>query len=170
MSLPQIQTRQYRIEAFTHDFMFSGILEFVGSLMIFINTPDRRTVLLKKVTVTPLDPTSTLSPYPVEELLIRQEELVMIRPLDELSPGTASLLPVKEKLRIFVPRFVIQAQASHGPDTKVGDMFDTVGGNWMTTIEAHVHPVMPVKIPIFHKTPQLLLSRRHVRFYHVVSE
>ena len=170
MSLPQIQTRQYRVEAFTHDFMFSGILEFLGSLMIFINSPDRRTILLKKITVTALDPTSTLSPYPVEELLIRQEELVMIRPLDQLSPETASLLPVKEKLRIFVPRFVIQAQASHGPDTKLGDMFDTVGGNWIVTVEAHVHPVLPVKTPLFHKTPQLLLSRRHVRFYHAVSD
>jgi len=170
MSLPQIQTRQYRIEAFTHDFMFSGIMEFLGSLMIFINSPDRRTILFKNVTVTALDTASTLNSYSVEELLIRQEELVMIRPLDELSPGTASLLPVKEKLRIFIPRFVVQAQASHGPDTKVGDMFDTVGGNWITTIEAHVHPLVPVKIPVFHKTPQLLLSRRHVRFYHAVSE
>ena len=170
MSLPQIQVKQYHVEAFTHDFMFSGIFEPLGSLMIFINTPDRRTILLKKVTVTALDPAGTLSAYPVEELLIRQEELVMIRPLEQFSSNTAPLLPVKEKLRIFVPRFVIQAQVSHGPDTKVGDMFDTFGGNWIPAIEAHVHPVLPVKTPIFHTTPSLLLSRRHVRFYHVVSE
>src|SRR5687767_13459797 len=145
MSLPQIQTRQYRVEAFTNDFLFSGILEFVGSLMIFINTPDRRTIMLKKVTVTALDTASTINAYPVEELMIRQEELVMIRPLDELSPGTASLLPVKEKLRIFIPRYVIQGLVSHGPDTKVGDMFDTVGGNWILAADVHAHSILPVK-------------------------
>lgn len=170
MSLPQIQTRQYRVEAFTHDFMFSAILEFVGNLMIFINSPDRRTILLKKVTVTALDTTSTINAYPVEELMIRQEELVMIRPLDELSPGTASLLPGKEKLRIFIPRYVIQAVVSHGPDTKVGDMFDTVGGNWILAVDVHAHSLLPVKTPIFHKSSQLLLSRRYIRFYHPVGE
>lgn len=170
MSLPQIQVKQYRIEAFTHDFMFSAIWEPLGNMMIFINSPDRRTILFKKVTVTPLDAASTINAYPVEELLIRQEELVMIRPLDELSQGTAPLLPVKEKLRIFIPRFVIQAQVSHGPDTKVADMFDTVGGNWISAADVHAHSVLPVKTPLFHKTPQLLLSRRHVRFYHTVNE
>lgn len=170
MSLPQIQIRQYRIEAFTHDFMFAGILEPLGNLMIFINSPDRRTIMLKKVTVTPLDTTSTIGAYTLEELLIRQEELVLIHPLDELSPGTASLLPAREKLRIFIPRFVVQAQVSHGPDTRVTDMFDTVGGNWILAVDAHVHSLLPIKSPIFHKAPQLLLPRRHVRFYQVVTE
>jgi len=170
MSLPQIQIKQYRVEAFTHDFMFSGILEPLGNFIIFINSPDRRTIVLKKVTVTPLDTTSTINAYPVEELLVRQEELVMIRPLEEFSPGTASLLPVKERLRIFIPRFVIQAQVSHGPDTRVGDMFDTVGGNWILAVDVHAHSLLPVKTPIFHKTPQVLLSRRYVRFYQAVTE
>ncbi len=168
MSLPQ--QHHYQLEIFTPHHMLAGLIEPFGALMIYLNHPERRTIQLKNVTVTALDAMSTVNPFTTDELWIPRQEVTMIRLVDPVSPETMPLLPVKEKLRVFIPRLVVQALFSRGQDTKMADIFSAYTGEWVPGTDAHLHSLLNTKAPIAPAAPALLLSKHYIQFYQPVPE
>jgi hypothetical protein len=168
MSLPQ--QRHYQLEIFTPHHMLAGLVEPFGALMVYLNHPERRTIQLKNATVTALDAMSTVNPFTTDEVWIPRGEVTMIRMLDQVSPETMPLLPVKEKLRVFIPRLVVQAQFSRGQDTKMADIFHSYIGDWVPGTEAHIFSLLNTKSVIAPTAPAVLLSKRYVQFYQPVPE
>ncbi|HEY4581008.1 MAG TPA: hypothetical protein VIG89_08230, partial [Candidatus Acidoferrales bacterium] len=105
MSLPTLEVRHYRVELITDHYLLAGLLEPFGTLMTYLNNPERKTVHLKNVSISALDVTSTVNTFVLEELWMRREEIMMILLLDPVSPATVPLLPFREKLRVFTERF-----------------------------------------------------------------
>ena len=170
MSFGTLQTRHYAVEILTEHYLISAALEPPGMLMNYLNHPDRTTLQFKQVTATALDPGGKLPTFQAEELWLRRDEMAALRFVDMVSPSTMPLLPRKEKLRVFLPRFLVQAVFRCGTDTAVGDIFDSMTSYWAPATEARVHPLLPCACPVFSEAAQLLVNRRQIRFYQPIKE
>mgnify|MGYP000309142873 CR=1 FL=1 len=116
MALPQLKSKQYKVEVFTPQFLLSGTLEPVGSLMPYLNNADRNNLLLKQVSSTPIEPATSLPTFAAEELWLPRKELIAIKFLDAISSDTMPLLTNKEKVRVFLPHIVRIARAVFGAE------------------------------------------------------
>ncbi len=170
MSFSALQVRHYPVEVLTEHFLFAAALEPPGMLQTYLNHPDRITLSLKQVSATALDPGGKLATFQADELWVRRDEIIAIRFPNSLSTATMQLLPRKEKLRVFLTRFVVQGVFRCGVDTGLGDMFDTMNTYWALVGEARLFPLLPSPVPVFSDAPLLLVNRRHIRFYQPVKE
>jgi hypothetical protein len=169
MSLPEMQTKQYPMEILTEYYLMQCVVEPVGMLMTFLDAPDHTNILVKNLTMTSLGTDSRVDAIKTKELWVKRNEIVMIR-LDEAHlQGAVQKLPALEKLRLFMPRFVVQGTVTHGEDTRVGDMFDVMKGFWVAMMDAQVFPHTAMKSEVFRATPFLLLNKNRIRFYEVLE-
>ena len=170
MALPKLQSKQYKVEVFTPQFLLSGILEPVGTLMPYLNNADRNNILLKQVSATPIEPTTSLPTFLADELWIPRKELIAVKFLDALTSNTMPLLTNKEKLRVFLPHIVIQATFSRGADTKIHEIFDVISGDWVAAADAQIYPLHPTKCQFGRAAQRVLIVKRHIQFYQPVKE
>jgi hypothetical protein len=169
MKFPELKASQYHVEFFTERYIFGGTLEPFGLLMVFLNDPDRKTLRLKDVIATRLDANSTIGSFRTEEVFVRRDEIVAIRLFVRPSTHTVPLMPYSDKLRLFLPRFAVQAVFHRGPETRLNDIFDT-SGYWAPATEALIHPITPTKHPVAPEAPMLLINKKHIHFYQAVHE
>jgi hypothetical protein len=170
MSFGTLQSQHFAVELLTEHYFFSGALEPLGMLQNYLNHPERVTLQFKQISGGALDAGSKLPTLQAEEIWMRRDEILAIRFLDPLSPATMQLLPRKEKLRVFLPRFIIQAVFRCGVDTNLADLFDTMNSYWAPATDAMVHPLLPCAAPVFSAATLLLINRRHLRFYQPVKD
>ena len=170
MSLPPLQSHQYQVEFFTEHYAVSGILEPFGMLSTYLDLTDRSNLQVKQVTATALDNDSAVNAFQSSELWMRRDEILALRILGEDVPGLVQNLPVHEKLRIFIPRFVVQGVVLRGTDTKISDLFEAMKGAWASVAEARVYPLAALRTPVFREAALLLINKRHIRFYEAVKE
>lgn len=170
MTLSSLQQRHYRVELITEHYFLAGALEPFGMLMPYLNNIERKNILLKQVTAAALDVTSTISTFHADELWVRQAEIAALRLLDRVSSETMPLSPFKQKLRIFLPRFLVQGIVSRGQDTKLADIFEAMSGMWVAVTEALVHPLLPTKCQVFREAELLLIHKSHIRYYLELAE
>jgi hypothetical protein len=170
MALPQLKSKQYKVEVFTPQFLLAGTLEPVGSLMPYLNNADRNNLLLKQVSATPIETTLSLPTFTADELWIPRKELIAVRFMDTLSPDTMPLLSHKEKIRVFLPHIVVQGTFSRGADTKMHEIFDVISGDWVACVDAQIYPLYPTKCQISRDAPRMLIIKRYIQFYQPVKE
>lgn len=168
MSLPTLESKQYQIEALTEYYMMQCIVEPVGMLMTYLDTPDRENLLFKNVTMTGLGLDSKVDIAKMNELWVQRNQLIAIRLKEDDLEGAVQKLPAQAKLRIFLPRFVVQGIVTHGEDTQIGDMFEVMKGNWAAMINAQVFPHTAMKAQIFQNAPFLLINKNLIRFYEAI--
>lgn len=165
MGLANIPRRQYAVEMLTPQFLITGTLEPFGPLMIFLKDPNRMAIPIKGAEISALDGEITVARLKAEEMHVRKEEIICIRPVNDLTPNTAQLLPRRETLRVFTDRFAVQATFACGTDTRVPELFDMYPGQWVIGVDTHVHPLTPIRVPVFHDSKFLLINKVHIRFY-----
>ena len=170
MSLPTLESKQYPLEILTEYYLLQGIVEPVGVLMTYLDTPDRTNILLSDVTMTGLGSDSTVNAIKVKELWVQREEIVAIR-VNEADLGQPlQNLPAKGLLRVFLPRFVVQATFTHGPDTRIGDLFELMKGTWAAAREAKIFPLTAVRTNTFRDADLLLINKNRIRFFEPIPE
>jgi hypothetical protein len=170
MTMPQLKSKQYKVEVFTPQFLLSATLEPVGTLMPYLNNADRNNILFKQVTATPIDVTTSLPTFTADELWIPRKEIIAVRFLDPISSETMPLPPNKEKLRVFLPHIIVQATFSLGQDTRLYEIFDAVSGEWMAAKDAHIFPLHPTRCQIARDAPMMFIVKRHIQFYQPVKD
>ena len=170
MAIPQLTSKQYKVEVFTPQFLLAGVLEPVGVLMPYLNNADRNNILVKKVSATPIDPAHSLPVFNAEELWLPRKEILAVRFLDAISNDTMPLLSHKEKVRVFLPHLVIQATFSRGADTKIHEIFDVLSGDWVAAADAQIYPLHPMKCQFGRDAQRVLIIKRHIQFYQHIKE
>jgi len=170
MSFGTLESRHYAVDLLTEQYVFSGALEPPGMLITYLNHPDRSTLQIKQVTASALDAGSKLAAWQADTLWVRRDEVLAMRFVDQISQNTMQLLPRKEKLRVFLPRFVVQALFRCGVDTSVGDLFDTLTSYWALATDALIYPPVPCAAPVFSTAPLLMVNRRRLLFYQQVKD
>ena len=169
MSLPDIQSKQYPLEILTEYYLMQCVAEPVGMLMTYLDSPDRENILVKNVTMTSLGVDSKVGVVKMKELWVQRNEMIAIR-LDEADlEGAIQKLPALEKLRLFLPRFVVQGTITRGEDTRQGDMFEVLKGTWAAVLDAQVFPHTEMKTQVFRDAPLLLLNKNRIRFYEAID-
>lgn len=168
-ALPPLQARRYHVEVITDQYMLAGVLEPFGSLMNYLNHPERKTFQFKEVTASALEAANVVRSFQADSLWLYRERIILLRPLETLSSDTIQLLPTKEKLRVLLPRFIVQATFHRGLDTAVGDMFDSISGHWAIATEAQIYAFQPSPAPLFHEARQLLINRAYIQAYIAVK-
>lgn len=169
MALPQFQTKQYSIDILTADYLFHGFVEPIGMLMTYLDSPERANILLKQVTATGLGSDSAVQSIKIKELWVRRSDITAIMVNEADLEGAVQNLPAQEKLRVFLPRFVVQGIFTHGEDTRVGDMFEVLKGTWASAHNNLVLPLTSLRSQIFREAPFLLINKQHIRFYEPFS-
>ena len=169
MTLPDLQSKQYQLEILTEYYLLQCVAEPVGMLMTYLDAPDRENILFKNITMTSLGVDSKVSVVKMKELWVQRNEMIAIR-VDEADLEEAiQKLPAREKLRLFLPRFVVQGTITRGEDTRQGDMFEVLKGTWAAVIDAQVFPHTEMKSQVFRDAPLLLLNKNRIRFYEPID-
>jgi hypothetical protein len=169
MSLPGFQIRHYQVELLSEHYVLSGELEPFGPLMIYLNDPERSALRLKNLQGCALDPGLTIDNLRSEDMMVRKDEVILIRPLDAVSQSTVPLLARRQVLQVFINRFVLQAAFPCGQETQVSEIFDLSPGHWVACVDAQVYPLQRAQQSIFHEAKLVLLNKHHVRFYQAVK-
>ena len=170
MSLPEIESKQYPLDILTENYLIQCVAEPVGQLMVYLDAPDRFNILLKNVTMTALGTDSKVGTVKMKELWVQRSEIIAIRVEEAELEGSIQKLPAQEKLRIFMPRFVVQGTLTRGEDTRIGDMFEVMKGTWAAILNAQVFPHTEMKAQVFRDAPLLLLNKNRIRFYEAINE
>jgi hypothetical protein len=169
MSLPGVESKQYPLEILNEYYLMRCVVEPVGMLMTYLDAPDRKNVLLKNVTLTGLGTDSKVDIIKIKELWIQRSEIIAIRVNEADLEGAVQKLPAQEKLRVFMPRFVVQGTVTRGEDTRLGDMFEVMKGTWAAMSNAKIFPHTAMKAEVFRDAPLLLLNKNRIRFYEAVD-
>ena len=170
MALPETKNKQYALEILTEYNLMQCVAEPVGLLMTYLDAPDRFNILLKNVTMTGLGTDSKVGTVEMKELWVQRSEMIAIRVEEADLEGAIQKLPAQEKLRIFMPRFVVQGTLTRGEDTRLGDMFEVMKGTWAAMFNAQVYPHTAMKAQVFRDARLLLLNKNRIRFYEAVAE
>ena len=170
MSLPQLQSKQYPVEVFTAQFLISAVLEPIGALMPFLENADRKTILFKQANATAIEPSISLPAFNADELWLPRTEIIALRFLEPTASETMRFMPNKAKLRVFLPHFIVQATFSHGPDTKLHEIFNVISSDWIPAADAHIYPLVPTRNKIAAEAQTLLIIKHHIQFYQPVKE
>ena len=168
MSLPAIERKQYTLDVLTEHYLMQCVIEPPGMLMTYLDSPDRFNILLKNITMTGLGTDSTINTIKTKELWVQRHEIIAIRVDEAELQGAIQKLPAHEKLRLFMPRFLIQGTLTHGEDTRLGDMFEVMKGIWAAVMNAQVFPLTTMKSQVFRDTPFLLVNKNRIRFYETI--
>ena len=169
MSLPEIESKQYPLEVLTEYYLMQCVVEPVGMLMTYLDAPDHLNILLKNVTMTGLGTDSKVDSIKIEELWVQRSEMIAIRVNEADLEGAVQRLPAQVKLRLFMPRFVVQGILTRGEDTRLGDMFEVMKSTWAAVSDAQVFPHTEMKAQVFRDAPLLLLNKNRIRFYEAVD-
>lgn len=169
MAIPQIESKQYPLEILTEYYLMQCVVEPVGMLLTYLDAPDRENILLKNVTLTGLGLDSKVDIIKMKELWVQRKEIIAMR-LDEADlEGGVQKLPALERLRIFMPRFVVQGTVTRGEDTRLGDMFEVMKGTWVGMSNAQIFPHTAMKSQVFREAPFMLLNKNRIRFYEALE-
>ena len=133
--------------------------------MTYLDTPERNNILIKNITMTGLANDSVIGTINIKELWVTREEIILIRVNEDDVKESLQHLPVRETLRIFVPNFVVQGAISRGEDTRVGDMFDVLKGDWAAIHDAQVFPLSSIKAQVFKQASMVLINKNRIEFY-----
>jgi hypothetical protein len=169
MSLPGAATKQYPLEVLTENYLIKCVVEPVGMLMTYLDSPDRTNFCFKDLILTGLGTDSTVDSIKIKELWVQRSEVLAICLNEADLEGTVQKLPAQEKLRIYMPRFMIQGTLTRGQDTRLGDMFEVMKRTWAAVHQAHVFPLTTLKAHPFRETPFLLVNKDKIRFYEAIS-
>lgn len=169
VSLPGVESQQYQLEVLTEHYLMQCVAEPVGMLMTYLDSPDRANLQFKEITLTGLSPDSNVNSIKIKELWVQRSEIIAVCLSESDLQGTVQKLPAKEKLRIFLPRFVVQGTVTRGEDTRMGDMFDVMKGTWAAVFDTQVFPLTTLRAHPFREAPFLLVNKDRIRFYEVLS-
>jgi len=169
MALPEIEKKKYRLEILTENYLIQCVVEPVGMLMTYLDSPDRSNLQLKEITMTGLGTDSTVNSIKMKELWVQRDEVIAICLNEEDLQGAVQKLPAHEKLRIFLPRFVVQGTLTHGEDTRTGDMFEVMKSTWAAVNNANIFPLTSMRAHPFREAPFLLVNKDRMNFYEVIS-
>jgi len=169
MALPEIEKKKYRLEILTENYLIQCVVEPVGMLMTYLDSPDRSNLQLKEITMTGLGTDSTVNSIKMKELWVQRDEVIAICLNEEDLQGAVQKLPAHEKLRIFLPRFVVQGTLTHGEDTRTGDMFEVMKSTWAAVNNANIFPLTSMRAHPFREAPFLLVNKDRINFYEVIS-
>ena len=169
MALPEMEVKKYPLEILTENYLIQCVIEPVGMLMTYLDSPDRTNFLLKNIILNGLGSDSTVNAVKIKELWLQKSEIIAIC-LNEIDlQGAVQKLPAKEKLRIFMPRFVVQGTLTRGEDTRLGDMFEVMKSTWAAVSNVNVFPLTAMRAHPFRETPFLLINKDRINFYEVLS-
>jgi len=166
---PEFSSKQLSLEVLTEDYLLQCKVEPVGMLMTYLDSPDRSNLLFKDITMTGLGTDSMVNSIKIRELWVQRSEIIAICLNEDELQGVVQKLPAHEKLRIYMPHFMIQGTLTHGQDTRLGDMFEVMKGTWVAVNNAQVFPLTAMKAHPFREAPFLLVNKAMIRFYEAVS-
>ena len=169
MALPGLESKQFSLEILTEYYLMQCVVEPVGMLMTYLDAPDRLNVLLKYVTMIGLGTDSRVDTIKMNELWVQRYEIIAVRLNEADMQGAVQKLPAQEKMRLFMPRFVVQGTLTHGEDTRLGDMFEVMKGTWAAMFDVQIFPHTEMKTQVFRNAPFLLLNKNRIRFYEAVA-
>lgn len=169
MALPQLQPREYLSEVVTLQFLLTGDLVPLGPLLTYLNVADRAIITMRDVSASALDAGMSVETFRAEELMVSKDDIIAINLVNPVSQTTVQLLPKRERLLVFTPRLVVQADFHCGPDTRANDLFEATPGRWAPASDAQIYPLARPRVPIFSTSRLLLVNKRHVRMYHVLG-
>ena len=169
MSLPGVTSKQFPLEILTEYYLMRCVAEPLGMLMTYLDAPDRLNILIKNITMISLGTDSRVNTIKTKELWVQRSEIIAIRVNEADLEGAVQKLPAQEKLRIFMPRFVVQGTLTRGEDTRLGDMFEVMKGTWAAVMNAQIFPHTEMKTEIFREAPFLLINKNRIRFYEAVD-
>ena len=119
--------------------------------------------------MTSLGTDSMVDSIKIKELWVQRGEIIALRVNEADLQGAIQKLPAQEKLRLFMPRFVVQGILTRGEDTRLGDMFEVMKGTWAAVANAQIFPHTAMKTQVFREAPLLLLNKSRIRFYEAVE-
>ncbi len=154
------------IRVYTPAYVLIGQSESTNAFLGWLNNPNKQTLDLFEVEGLSLDPNATLVnlSQPLVTLPKRQVEAI-----DLVSPeaqASVQLTSRAELAVLYTDRFIIQANMHPSGDMPISNIFNVIGGDFLSVSDARLYPLVPTrKLPTDHARV-LVVNKYSVNFYH----
>jgi len=154
------------IRVYTPAYVLIGQSESTNAFLGWLNNPNKQTLDLFEVEGLSLDPNATLVnlSQPLVTLPKRQVEAI-----DLVSPEAQSSVQLTSRAELavlYTDRFIIQANMHPSGDMPIRNIFNVIGGDFLSVSDARLYPLVPTRKLSTDQARVLVVNKHSINFYH----
>jgi len=150
----------------TSHFQFSGQLETVGPVGVFINDPTRESFSLYDVHFLPLTPGSPLRGIARPHVVVLRSQIMLLSLDSEEGRQSITTFARRELLTIYTPIAVCRGHFPLPAEARIADFLGVIPGELLALLDAHIFPFIDLPNPFPSQAEMLLIGRQSMLFYH----
>ena len=162
----EITREPYAVHVLGRMFQYVGGMEPIGHALDYFNDENRSTFPLYDVDVYPLDAGSRLAPFKRPAITVSDSELGAIYFLDPEYRKKVQLLRNFDQVIAYTPRAVLRGKFHRGVETRLNDLFDMMGGDFLAMTDVSIFPLIDLPGAFPKQAELLIINRFYVSAYH----
>jgi len=162
----EINRERYAVQVLGRMFQYVGGMEPIGQAVDYFNDENRSIFSIHAVDVYPLDTGSRLAPFKRPVITVSDNELGAIYFLDPEYRKKVQLLRNSDQVIAYTPRAVLRGKFHRGVETRLGDLFDMMGGDFLAMTDVSVFPLIDLPGAFPKQADLLIINRFYVSVYH----
>ncbi len=166
MGFGALERTLYPINIVTQGYYYTGKVSPVGPILIWFNDPERHAFPVSEVAATALDGGSAVDSFTRDDIFMLKPDVVVVDVVSPEARKQVQLIQHTQKLVVYTARFVINASFPCSADSRMGDMFDGLKGDFVPLTGAQVYPIRPSRAPVFRTSEMIILNTRFITAYH----
>ncbi|MBN1976721.1 MAG: hypothetical protein JW918_04915 [Anaerolineae bacterium] len=166
MVFEALPSQRHEVQILTVNFQFSGQLETVGNLAVFINDAVRDSLSLYDAHLTPLTPGSPMKGFQRPHVVVRRPQVVFLHFASAETRTSFQTRQNKEFLVAYTPVAVCRGYFHMSAEARVRDFVDAVQEQLIPVTEARIFPLVELPAPFPAETEMIMIGRSQLQSYH----
>ncbi len=162
----EITRERYAVQVLGRMFQYVGEMEPIGQAVDYFNDENRTTFPMYDADVYPIDAGSRLTSFKRPALTINNSEMGAIYFLDPEYRKKVQLLRNFDQIIAYTPRAVLRGKFHRGVETRLNDLFDMMGGDFLAMSDVSVFPLVDLPGAFPKQAELLIVNRFYVSAYH----
>ncbi len=164
----ELKLPRFPVEIITSDFLFKGMFEPKGDMLIYLND-DRYTVIrLDEVTLYPIKREAQIRGVKQPMMAINKQSIVAVTVLDEAKVTHISMLSSKRPFAAYTKNHAFRGSLHINADARDDDVFDETK-SFFGVSDAEIYPLYAGRHQPTAKVPVMMLNQNQVLSYHPVG-
>jgi len=162
----EITRERYAVQVLGRMFQYVGEMEPIGQAVDYFNDENRTTFPLYDVDVYPLDASSRFAPFKRPAITVNNSDIGAVYFLDPEYREKVQLLCNFDQVIAYTPRAVLRGKFHRGVETRLNDLFDMMGGDFLAMSDVNVFPLVDLPGAFPKHADLLIVNRSYVSAYH----
>jgi hypothetical protein len=162
----EITRRSYPVQVITTTHAITGIYQPIGNFMVAINNPDSTCLPLSEATFTPLATGAPLRSITVPEATVNKRDILFVCFPDDTVQRELNMFKRVARLIAYTPAFVLRAEFHLGAEDQVGEMLDTLRGQFQPLTDVTIFPLLELQVSLDRQHDLVVINSQAITIYH----